>query len=332
METTPFPPPMHAPPPVISVVAPAYNEEEVIALFCQEVGRALEPLGFSYEIVIVENGSRDRTLDCLRALRAEDGRIHYVSLSRNFGHQGGLVAGLEQCRGEVVITMDADLQHPPRLLPEMIRLWRQGFEVVNTFRREDSHISRRRRWLNKVYYRTLSALSGLELSGGQTDFRLMSRLALNALLQMPERGKYLRGLAAWIGFRQTGLSYDVPPRPAGHTKFNFMDLLRFGLDGIFSFSVLPLRIFSILGLIISAVSLGHVVWSFGLWIYRELSGHPLPPGWFSLASGIFFIGGVQLLGIGLLGEYVGRIYNEVRRRPVYLVRENTLPPPGRPPS
>lgn len=327
-------PPSHIPqepearPPEVSVVAPAYNEEEVIARFCQTVREVLEALDVTFEIIVVENGSWDGTLAELRRLRAGDDRIHYVSLSRNFGHQGGLLAGLEQSRGQVVVTMDADLQHPPQLLPEMIRLWRQGYEVVNTFRREDPSLPRVHYWTKRIYYRLLSMLSGLDLASGQTDFRLMNRQALNALLAMPERGKFLRGLAAWIGFRQNGVTYDVPPRLAGHSKFRFSDLFRFGLDGIFSFSIIPLRLFTLLGVVVSLASLAHVLYTLVVWVHMKFTGFQIPPGWFSLASGIFFLGGVQLLGIGLLGEYVGRIYREVQHRPVYLVRETTVPPAG----
>ncbi|MBF0609966.1 MAG: glycosyltransferase family 2 protein [Magnetococcales bacterium] len=312
-------------PVLLSVVTTAYNEEEVIESFCQQVTAVLAELSDPFEIIVVDNGSHDRTLSLLKAWRAKDERLHYVSLSRNFGHQGGLVAGLEQARGQVVISMDADLQHPPHLIPALLAKWQEGYQVVNTLRQNNEDHSWWRQWVNRHFYRLLSRLSGLQLADGQSDFRLLDRQALNALVQLPEKNKFLRGLAVWIGYTTTSIPYKAQARSLGVSKFRFGHLLRFGMDGIFSFSVLPLRLFAVGGFIIAMVSMLNVLYTVGLWGYATLFHKEMyPSGWPTLTSGIFFLGGVQLMGIGLLGEYLGRIFDEVRSRPAYLIRESSL--------
>jgi len=311
---------------LVSIVVPAYNEEENLVPLFERVCRVMDRLGTCFELIVVENGSTDGSLETLKALHSSDDRLHYVSLSRNFGHQGGLIAGLDHCKGDVVLTMDADLQHPPEVIPEMLALWRQGNEVVYTIKRRQGEQPVIRRAVNASFYRVASYLSGIELSGGQSDFRLMDRKAIDALRGMPENNKFLRGLARWIGFRQAGIEYDVPPRVAGESKFRFTHLFRFALDGILAFSILPLRVFLFAGLAISILSFGYGFHIMLLGVHAYMTGHfgRLPPGWVTASSAIFFLGGIQLIGIGLLGEYLGRVYDEVKNRPTYIVTEHSL--------
>ncbi|MBF0139227.1 MAG: glycosyltransferase family 2 protein [Magnetococcales bacterium] len=321
------------PSPLLSVVVPLYNEEDNVGELYQRLRHVMQEMQQNYELVLVDNGSVDQTLSLIKALRRDDPHVHYVSLSRNYGHQGGLMAGLHRASGDVVISMDGDLQHPPELIPQLMQKWREGYEVVFTLKREDPSQSHRRRWINQTFYRFISYLSGLNLTGGQSDFRLMDRRALDAMNSLPEYGKFLRGLSHWIGFRQIGVVFDVDERFAGHSKFQFSELLRFGLSGIFSFSVVPLRVFSILGLVMAFLSLLHVVYSLSRAIYLDLIGSPVVAGYPTLVTGIFFLGGLQLIGIGLLGEYVGRVLDEVKQRPLYIVRESSAdrePPPAPP--
>lgn len=319
---------------LISIVAPAYNEEESLLHLYERVRNVMDALEKNFELIVVENGSSDRSIEILKELHQKDKRINYLSLSRNFGHQGALIAGLEHSGGDVVISMDADLQHPPEVIPEMLKLWEEGYEVVYTIKRENKAQPFFRRLINRLFYSFLSRVSGLELSGGQSDFRLMDRKAVDALISMPERNKFLRGLTRWIGFRQVGIEYDVPPRFAGESKFRFGHLLRFALDGILSFSVIPLRFFTLFGLAISTMAFFYGVFIMGYGIYAISKGQGA--GWMTGGSGfatigaaVFFFGGVQLLGIGLLGEYLGRVYDEAKGRPVYLVREHSLQAFGR---
>jgi dolichol-phosphate mannosyltransferase len=318
-------------PGLISVVAPAYNEEESLPHLYERVRDVMEGLGKDFELIVVENGSTDRSLEILKGLHLKDERVNYLSLSRNFGHQGALIAGLEHSKGDAVISMDADLQHPPELIPEMLRLWEEGYEVVYTIKRENMAQPFSRRLVNRLFYSFLSRVSGLELSGGQSDFRLMDRKAVDALCRMPERNKFLRGLARWIGFRQAGIEYDVPPRFAGESKFRFSHLLRFALDGILSFSIIPLRLFTLFGLVVSGVAFLYGLFIIGSGAYAFFTGYHgrIPPGWATVGAAVFFFGGVQLMGIGLLGEYLGRVYDEAKERPIYLVREDSLQDRGR---
>ena len=314
---------------LVSIVAPAYNEEANLRELFTRVSAMLTEEPVDFEIVIVENGSTDRSLDLLKQLHEEDPPLNYVSLSRNFGHQGGLLAGLHHARGDVVVTMDADLQHPPECLPEMLSLWRSGHEIVFTLKRQNGSQPILRKIANAFFYRFVTRLSGLELSGGQSDFRLMDRKAVDSLLAMPECGKFLRGLTRWVGFRQTTIEYDVPPRFAGESKFRFTHLVRFALDGVLSFSIMPLRLFTLFGLVVSGVAFTYGMLTFvrGLYAYLTGYGGKIPPGWATIGVAIFFFGGVQLIGIGLLGEYLGRVYDEVKHRPAFLVRESSTGDP-----
>ena len=305
---------------MISIVAPAFNEEPSLPVLCAEVTKVMEAQGCKFEIVIGENGSSDNSLAILRELHAKDPRVNYVGLSRNFGSQGGLVAGLEYCRGDVVITMDADLQHPPAVIPRLLDAWEAGYDIVNTYRENKTHSGWLRLALNNFYFWMMREFAGISLESRQSDFRLFDRRALNALLSLPERYKFLRGLTHWIGFDQTSIGYVADKRLAGATKYKVLDLIGMAVRGVTSFSIVPLRFFSLVGFLVSlgAMSYGFII------LVSALIGQTMPTGFASLAVGVFFLGGIQLIGIGVLGEYVGHIFDEARRRPVYLVRETSL--------
>lgn len=310
--------------PLVSLVFPVFDEAENLENLCAEVTGALEMTGVAFELVFVDNGSTDESLSIIKRLCDSDPRAQFVSLSRNFGHQGALLAGISHAQGAAVITMDADLQHPPALLPDMIRLWQEGYEVVFTRKRRYPVRGIRLRQV-KLFYWVMSKWSGLHLSFGQSDFRLLDRKVFEVFLKMPEARKFLRGLVEWVGFRQTGLEYDPLPRHAGKSKFPFRALVSFAVDGIVSFSLLPLRwslglgfsaaLFSFLyGITIVVMGLLNVA---GVRVW-------LPPGWATVVASIVFLASIQLIAIGMLGEYVGRIFEQTKGRPEFIVREASL--------
>ena len=244
--------------PMVSVVFPVYNEDGNLEVLYQRVQDALLETGVSYELVFIDNGSSDGSLDIIKRLSERDRCVRYVSLSRNFGHQGGLFARMTYSCGDAVITMDADLQHPPSLIPEMVRLWQSGYEVVYTIKR-NHHVSGLKGWQVRSFYWLLSKISGLKLSFGQSDFRLMDRKVTEVLLRIPEYRKFLRGMVDWIGFDQVGLEYDVSERYSGQSKFSYRSLVSFALDGIMAFSTLPLRWMLGVGVMIALASLAYAV-------------------------------------------------------------------------
>ena len=313
-------------PRLVSVVTPAFNEADGLPQLVKELEAVLPPLADDYEILVVDDGSRDRTLEVLGELNAGNPRVRYLSLSRNFGHQAAILAGLENARGDVVFSMDADLQHPPELLPEMMELWLDGNDVVYTVKRPSSlHVSWGRRILMKMGYSVLRRVSGMKLQFGQSDFRLLDRAVVDAIVDIPEREKFLRGLIDWIGFRQVGVEYEVRPRFAGMEKYTFRQLLRLVTTGVFSFSILPLRIFTVVGVSIACLAFMYGVVAVVAGAYALVTGDLAvsPPGWASIAAAITFMGGVQLVGIGLLGEYLGRVYDQTKGRPAFVIRDTS---------
>ncbi|PIW26380.1 MAG: glycosyltransferase [Rhodospirillales bacterium CG15_BIG_FIL_POST_REV_8_21_14_020_66_15] len=304
---------------LISITAPALNEVENLRPLCARIKAALEPLTDNFEIVIVDNASKDGSADLLRELSAEDPRIKFVLLSRNFGHQGGLIAGMCHCAGDLVITMDADLQHPPEVIPDLVDKWRQGFDVVGTQKRPTDYTNPFRRSANALFYKVVGKIIGIPLSQHQSDFRLLDRCALDTLLALPEREKFLRGLTHWIGFRQTSVLFNPAPREHGQTKFRFFGLVAFAIHGLVSFTVLPLRLFTIVGIFMAFLALLNAGYLVFVWIFGA-SNEP-PPGWLTLATGVYFLGGLQLMGIGVLGEYLALTLEEARRRPTFIVAD-----------
>ncbi|MEW5984329.1 MAG: glycosyltransferase family 2 protein [Acidobacteriota bacterium] len=311
--------------PSISVVFPVYDEAENLDVLYRDVTAALEGTGLAFELIFVDNGCADESLAIMKRLCQADHRAHYVSLSRNFGHQGALIAGLSHARGAAAITMDADLQHPPALLPEMIRLWQQGYEVVYT-RKRRYPVSGLRLQQVRAFYWLLSKLSGLRLSFGQSDFRLLDRKVVDVLLDMPEARKFLRGLVEWAGFRQTGVDYDPSSRHAGVSKFSFRSLSSFAVDGIMAFSLLPLRWSLAMGCLVAFLSFVYGIATVVMGLLNMAGARVwLPPGWATVSVSILFLSGVQLIAIGVLSEYVGRIFEQTKGRPEFIVREASLP-------
>jgi dolichol-phosphate mannosyltransferase len=301
---------------LLSVVAPLYNEEGNVAELVRRLRAAADGANVDgYELVFVDDGSKDRTLELLRAHAAVDPRIVVVQLSRNFGHQLAATAGLDLARGDAVVLIDADLQDPPELIPAMIDRWREGYDVVYAVRRSRAGESAFKRFTARLFYRITNRLTKVSIPVDTGDFRLMSRRVVDALKSIRERHRFIRGLVSWVGFRQTAIEYDRDARFSGSSKYPISKMLRFAIDGITSFSDIPLRFASYLGFIVSAVAFVVAVVEI---LIRIFTGYNLP-GYTSLIFAILFLGGVQLIGIGILGEYIGRIHDEIKGRPLYVV-------------
>jgi polyisoprenyl-phosphate glycosyltransferase len=301
---------------LVSVVAPVYNEQDGIATFAQRVSAAMA--GRDFELVLVDDGSKDASAERLAELAAADDRVKIVYLSRNFGHQPALTAGLEHARGDVVVMLDSDLQDPPELIPKMLDHWRRGSDVVYAVRRTRAGETRFKLATARGFYALFAKLTRLELTPDSGDFRLMDRHALDVLLAMPERNRFLRGMTVWVGFTQTAVPYDRDAREHGETKFTLAKMLRFSLDAISSFSHAPLQAATLLGFTISLLAFLLIpLVIVGRYLDLFVAGIP------STLVVVLLLGGIQLITVGLIGEYVGRIYDEVKRRPLYVVKERT---------
>jgi glycosyltransferase involved in cell wall biosynthesis len=300
----------------ISVVAPCYNEPAVEA-FVARTAAVLDGLGAPWEIVCVDDGSTDDTWVRLRALAAKQRRLVTVRLTRNFGKEVALTAGLDFARGEVVVPMDADLQDPPDLLPALLERWREGYDVVYAVRRRRRGEPWAKRLSAYLFYRVLRGLTRIEIPADAGDFRLLSRRAVDALRQLRERHRFMKGLMSWIGFRQTAVEYERGPRATGRSSWSYWRLWNFALEGITSFSFVPLKLATYLGFLVALGAFGYAVYR----IVDTLLHGNLVKGYPSLMVVILFLGGVQLVGLGVIGEYVGRISDEVKQRPLYLVDE-----------
>jgi glycosyltransferase involved in cell wall biosynthesis len=302
----------------ISVVVPLYNEELNIGYLFERLLSELSRLDMSYEIVCVNDGSKDNTIDCLIEHHHQNPRIKVVNLSRNYGKEIALSAGLDYANGNAVIPIDADLQDPPELIAKLVEKWREGYDVVYATRRSRQGESWVKRFTANVFYRTIDGLSQVPIPRNTGDFRLLDRRVVDALKQMPERNRFMKGLFAWVGFKQTSVIYDRPSRYKGETKWNYWKLWNFAIDGITSFSFLPLKVWSYVGLLVSIPSLFYA----GFLLIRTLVFGRDLPGYASIMVAVLFLGGVQLVSLGVLGEYLGRVYEEVKGRPLYLVRES----------
>jgi dolichol-phosphate mannosyltransferase len=310
--------------PALSVVVPLYNEEDTVEELRRRLGAVLESVEPDYEVLLVNDGSRDGTAEALRSIAAPGSRWRAIHFSRNFGHQAAVAAGLRYATGRAVVVMDADLQDPPELLDTMLARWRDGYEVVYAQRISRERESMAKRGLAWLYYRTLRALSPVEIPSDTGDFCLMDRRVVDQLVALPERNRYIRGLRAWVGFRQTSVPFERAARFAGAPKYNFRKSLALGVNGIISFSKAPLRLAIWLGLVVSLTSFILGVY----FIIEKLTTNLDVRGWASTVVIMLFLGGVQLLTIGIIGEYLSRIYDEVKQRPLYVVRDtdNTEPP------
>src|ERR671933_1399106 len=304
--------------PKYSLVIPVYNEDKSIAELYRRLSAVLDQLGESVEVILVNDGSRDRTLSLLRDLHEKDPRFYYISLARNFGHQIAVTAGLNFVRGDAIVVMDADLQDPPELIPVLVEKWQQCYQVVyaqRTQRRQESWLKRLPAYL---FYRLLRRLADVEIPLDTGDFCLMDRRVVDVLNSMPERNRYIRGLRSWVGLQQTSIRYERDPRFAGEVKYTFRKSLSLAGNGFVSFSRLPLRLSTYVGLLAAVVA---VLMAVLVLYWRIVAPHSPLTGFASIMIAMFFLGAVQLVSIGILGEYVGRIYEEVKGRPLYVLSE-----------
>jgi dolichol-phosphate mannosyltransferase len=301
----------------VSIVIPCFNEEGNLREAHRRVTDAVGRAGIQYEIVYVDDGSRDLTPELLRQLQAEDDHVRVVYLSRNFGHQFAVSAGLAHTSGGAAIIMDADLQDPPEVILDMIRLWEEGYDVVYGVRTDREGETRFKLLTARLFYRIIRWLSETEIPLDTGDFRLLDRKVVDAILAKPERDRFLRGMVSWTGFRQIGLHYRRAPRFAGETKYPLSKMVRFAFDGIVSFSVKPLRLSTLIGFVSAGLALLAIVYALALRLFTQR----WVTGWTALIIAILFLGGAQLISLGIIGEYVGRLYGEAKRRPLYLVRE-----------
>lgn len=301
--------------PQLSVVVPCYNEQDVVHECQRRLTGVLAELNLTWEIVYVNDGSKDATLPALLALQQQDPRIVVVDLARNFGHQLAVTAGIEHTRGSAIVIIDADLQDPPEAIAGMVRLWREGYQVVYGIRTSRDGESSFKLWTAKVFYRIISALADVEIPLDSGDFRLIDRQVADVLLKMRERHRLLRAMYSWVGFRQTGIPYERASRFAGKTKYPFRKMLALALDGIISFSTAPLRMLTFAGIATAFLAFFGVLYA----LVVRLFTHRWVTGWATLFIAITFFSGLQLISLGVMGEYLGRIYTEVKQRPLYVI-------------
>ena len=303
--------------PTLSLVLPVFNEAEVIPELHEQLQAFLKELALECEVLFVDDGSRDKTLELLQALVEKDPRYAILSFSRNFGHQTAITAGMDHARGEAVVVMDADLQDPPSVVLDMVAKWREGYDVVYGKRQSRAGETIFKRITAAIFYRMFAAMIPIQVPLDTGDFRLMSRRVVLTLRALRETHRFVRGMVSWVGFKQTAVLYDRPARFAGETKYPLRKMVRFAIDGITSFSVLPLRLSTWLGVTVAVLSVLYAIWA----IVVHFILHQTVPGWTATVVLIALLASVQLLMIGILGEYVGRIYEEVKRRPLYVVKD-----------
>ncbi len=303
----------------LSVIIPIYNEEMNLVPMNNRIIAALSPLGIHYEIVYVNDGSKDNSLPIITGLSKENASVKYIDFSRNFGHQIAISAGLEHAMGERIVIMDGDGQDPPELIPDLLKKSLEGFEVVYAKRKKRKGESFLKKLTAKLFYRFLANITQIEIPLDTGDFRLIHRKVQKVLLNMPEQHKYLRGQIAWIGFNSTFVEYDREERMGGNTKFTYGKMMRFATDGISGFSNWPLKVATMLGFAVSGIAFMLIIYS----LYQKFFGFT-EVGWTSLHISVLFLGGVQLLGIGILGEYLGRVSENVKNRPTYIVKNSNI--------
>ena len=305
---------------LISVVVPCFNEESCIAELYHRMVPVLTEVAESYEILFINDGSRDRTLEIMRQLKAQDSKVGYLSFTRNFGHEAGLTCGIANTKGDAVVLIDADLQDPPEVIRDLVRRWEQGFEIVYAQRRSRAGEKYLTLLTSSLFYRVYNKLAHVEMPVDTGDFRLMDAAVVRAFCALPERNRYVRGMISWTGYKQTGVLYDRDARYAGETKYRFYNRASLAFDAICAISNFPLRLITLCGFALTILALGIVSW---IVIQKISNGLPLR-GYALLATGLYFFGGVQLFFLGLIGEYVGRIYRETQNRPLFILGEAAL--------
>jgi glycosyltransferase involved in cell wall biosynthesis len=302
----------------LSVIVPMYNEEEVIPETYARLSKILNSMKENYEIIFINDGSRDKTRIMLSELCKKDYRVKLIDFARNFGHQVAITAGIDYAAGDCMVIIDGDLQDPPELIPEMVKIWRKGYDVVYGKRKSRSGETFFKKFTAKIFYRVLDKLTDMNIPLDTGDFRLIDRKVAEALKQLPERNRYVRGLVSWVGFKQTAIEFERSERFAGETKYPFKKMIKLALDGIMSFSYKPLKTASWLGAIISFVSFLYLLW---VLIQKIFFPQWSLAGWTSLIAVSLFFNGIVLLMLGIIGEYVGRIYDEAKGRPLYIISE-----------
>jgi len=300
---------------MISIVVPVFNEQDVLPQFYQRIYSVIKQINTPYELIFVNDGSSDRSMEIIIDIIKNNNSVKSVEFSRNFGHQAAIAAGLDYARGDAVITLDADLQHPPELIPELIKTWQQGYDIVYTCRKDTVDSNLFKKFTSTFFYKFINSLSNLDIPAGAADFRLMDKRVVNAFRSMNEHRLFLRGLVSWMGYRQIGMAYDAPARYAGKSKYSLIRMVRLAVDGITSFSSIPLYLSSIMGIIISMLSFIYAAYVIYSWLFTNRNIE----GWTSLMVVVLFMGGIQLITLGILGTYLGRIYDETKGRPRYLI-------------
>lgn len=298
---------------LLSVIVPVYNEEEIIEKTFQTLEKELDYV--EHELIFVNDGSKDRTLEILESLIKENSNHRIISFSRNFGHQAAFSAGLHYAKGDAVVIIDGDLQDPPSLIREMIEKWKEGYQVVYAQRKKRAGETPFKKISAHIYYRILHTLTSIEIPPDTGDFRLMDARVVEQINKLPERSRFLRGLVCWVGFKRIGITYDRAERAGGTSKYPLRKMFRLAIDGITSFSTTPLKISFMVGTFATLIALGIFLWSI---LEKIFAPETTVPGWASLMTAIVFFGGIQLISIGIMGEYIGRIYEEVKQRPLYI--------------
>ena len=303
--------------PKLSIVIPVCNEQENLSVLYDRLSAVMQSQGLSYEIIMVDDGSSDGSLQVLSDLHQKDSRVKALSFSRNFGHMIALSAGLDHASGDAVITMDADLQHPPELIPELIKRWQGGVEVVNTIREETKDASFLKNITASLFYWLINKIAKINLPASAADYRLLDRIVVDTLRGIKERSRFLRGLISWVGFKQDFVPYQAAARTAGKTKYSFSRMFSFAIDGITSFSSFPLRFSAYLGLIVAFFSFFYILYALFIRFFTQQA----IAGWTSVMIAVLFIGGIQLIFLGVIGEYLGRVFEETKARPLYIINK-----------
>ncbi len=312
---------MNAQKTLVSVVIPVFNEEQGLQKINDRIQEVFQSISeYDYEIIFVDDGSADGSLDTLIKLSKSSHHVNYISFSRNFGHQAAVKAGLDNARGDCAISMDADLQHPPELIPEMLQKWKSGYDIVYTIRIDDRKVGLFKRITSRTYYRMINMLSDIKIDRGAADFRLLDRSVLNIIRNLKENNLFLRGMVKWLGFSQYGIKYRPGERKTGETKYNLRKMFSLAIEGITSFSVRPLRLAAWIGL--AASSIGFLYGAFALYgfLFADLN----VTGWTSLITAVIFLGGIQLITLGIIGEYIGKLFMQVKGRPNYIIKKSSL--------
>lgn len=300
----------------VSIVVPMYNEQEVAAEFYNRVTKVLENINLNYEIIVVNDGSRDKTLEILLELIKQDEHIRVINFSRNFGHQAAITAGIENATGDAIITIDADLQDPPEVIIDLIKKWQEGFDIVYAKRKSRKVDSFFKRYTAEMFYKILNKLSDTNIPENVGDFRLISKRVQEVFIKLPEKDRFIRGMFAWMGFKQAFVEFDRKERFAGKTKYPLKKMIKLALSGIIGFSTKPLRLILKLGFLTTFISFLLMIYA----IITKIMGYTTH-GWSSLMVAITFIGGIQLLSLGIIAEYMAKIYGEVKARPVYIIMD-----------